>query len=152
MFNKKFKYILFRTDVIEEGKAIFTKERQMRLRHDVKHPKEFYTDTKGNRIYVFFDRLNDSVKFDFSLFPNYTEQIKREVVNVSTASSFILSELFSKGILNINKEQQKTLLIIASIIFLGGFGIGMIFALLIFIIFFPCQCQDCLEICNAMIK
>jgi len=141
---KKFKYILIRNDRIEQGKAKLTKEKQLMLKHDIKHPKQYYIDDKGNKIYLFFDRLIDSVKFDFSLFENYTDQLRQEVENIQSSSKFIMGEVFAKGILEIDKEQRIFLILLLAIMLIGGIGIGTVCGIAISLLFN--KCPECPKI------
>jgi len=143
MFEKKDRYILLGNDTLEEGKGKWTKNKQLKLKHSIKTPKHYYIDSKGKKVYLFLTRLNDSVKFDFKLFENYTDQLRQEVQNIESSSSFIMSQVFTKAILDIDKDQRLFLFVILFIMFMGGLGFGVIFGIFLIVIFFPCTCPVC---------
>lgn len=131
----KNKYVLIKKDMIEIGNLKSTKSGQARLRNTTKIPKDSYVDVKGNKLFLFFEEISHSVKFDFALFPEYTDQIRQEVINIEKDSDFVMSHIFTKGILDIDKEQRLTLLLLLLGGIFGGVGIGSVFGLVVGMIF-----------------
>lgn len=131
----KIKYILIKKDVVESGNAKVTKSGQLQLKNCTKIPKSYYVDLKGNKLFLFMEEISHSVKFDFSMFPEYTDQIKQEVINIEKDSDFVMSHIFTKGILDIDKEQRMTLILLLFGGILGGLGIGVVFGIVIHALF-----------------
>lgn len=137
------KYILIKNDVVEIGYGETTKHRQMRLKNALKHPKHAYTDDRGNKVFLFFDRLPQSVKFDFSLYKEYTDQLRQEVQNIQDASELIMSNSFAKSILDIDQNTMKLLVLIVIIVLFGGLVAGILLGMMGVFVFMPCHCPPC---------
>jgi len=133
--SKKEKYILIRNDTIEIGKGCYDeKSDSLRIKgSESRGLGEFYqtNNKKGEKIYLFFEHLPKSVKFDFGIYKDYNQQLRAELSVIDKFKDTIMKHTFAKGILDIDKEQRKTLILLLVGGLFGGGGIGVIVGIVI---------------------
>lgn len=138
MFEKKVEYILFRKDLVESGKGKILKSGQIKLTHDIKIPKYYYLNKKRKKVFVFFDEIPHSVKFDLpksfdELDAVLVEKLKQEVLDIAKDGDWIMTHTFTKGILDMDSEQRKIVMLTLLAGILGGMGVGIIIGVFVFI-------------------